>query len=81
MIARVRRIHDKVAGTTPSGEAYCANDLELLNWVQGTGAYGFLQAYNAYVQPLPSSERDRCYAESEASEETPAGTVPPSSRT
>jgi uncharacterized protein (DUF2236 family) len=63
MIARVRRIHDRVAGTTPSGEAYCANDPELLNWVQGTAAYGFLQAYNAYVQPLPLSERDRCYAE------------------
>jgi uncharacterized protein (DUF2236 family) len=63
MIARVRRIHDRVAGTTPSGEAYCANDPELLKWVQGTAAYGFLQAYNAYVQPLSSSERDRCYAE------------------
>ena len=63
MIARVRRIHDRVAGTTPSGEAYCANDPELLNWVQSTAAYGFLQAYNAYVQPLPLSERDRCYAE------------------
>ena len=63
MIARVRRIHDRVAGTTPSGEAYCANDPELLNWVQGTAAYGFLQAYNAYVQPLLLSERDRCYAE------------------
>jgi uncharacterized protein (DUF2236 family) len=52
MIARVRRMHDKVAGTTPSGEAYCANDPELLNWVQGTAAYGFLQAYHAYVRPV-----------------------------
>jgi uncharacterized protein (DUF2236 family) len=26
MIARVRRIHDTVAGRTPSGEAYCASD-------------------------------------------------------
>ena len=63
MIARVRRMHDLVAGTTPSGEAYCANDPELLNWVQGTAAYGFLQAYHAYVQPLSLSERDRYYAE------------------
>jgi uncharacterized protein (DUF2236 family) len=63
MIARVRRMHDMVAGTTPSGEAYCANDSELLNWVQGTAAYGFVQAYHAYVQPLSSSERDRYYAE------------------
>jgi len=63
MIAGVRRMHDMVAGTTPSGEAYCANDPELLNWVQGTAAYGFVQAYHTYVQPLSSSERDRYYAE------------------
>jgi uncharacterized protein (DUF2236 family) len=63
MIARVRRIHEMVAGTTPSGEPYCARDPELLNWVQGTAAYGFLQAYHTYVQPLSSSERDRYYAE------------------
>jgi len=63
MIARIRRIHDTVAGRTPSGEAYCASDPELLNWVQGTAAYGFLQAYQAYVQPLSPAERDRYYAE------------------
>jgi uncharacterized protein (DUF2236 family) len=38
MIARVRRMHDGVAGMTPSGQAYRANDPELLNWVQGTAA-------------------------------------------
>ena len=58
LIARVRRMHDRVAGTTPSGEVYCANDPELLNWVQGTAAYGFLQAYHTYVRPLSLSERD-----------------------
>ena len=63
MIARVRRMHDMVAGTTPSGEAYCANDPELLNWVQATAAYGFLQSYHSYVRPLSLSERDRYYAE------------------
>src|SRR6516162_8005971 len=63
MIARIRRMHDMVAGTTASGEAYRANDSELLNWVHGTAAYGFLQAYHMYVQPLSSSERDRYYAE------------------
>ena len=63
MIARVRRAHDVVAGTTPTGEAYSASDPELLTWVQGTAAYGFLQAYHAYVQPLSSSDRDRYYAE------------------
>jgi uncharacterized protein (DUF2236 family) len=63
MIARVRRMHDAVAGTTPTGESYRANELELLSWVQATAAYGFLQAYHAYVQPLSSSQRDRYYAE------------------
>lgn len=63
MIARVRRMHDMDAGTTPLGEAYCANDPELLNWVQGTAAYGFPRAYHAYVRPLSLSERDRYYAE------------------
>ena len=63
MITRVRRMHDRVAGSTPTGKAYRANDPELLNWVQGTAAYGFLQAYHAYVRPLSDLERDRYYAE------------------
>jgi uncharacterized protein (DUF2236 family) len=63
MIARVRRMHDRVAGSTPAGKAYRANDPELLNWVQATAAYGFLQSYHAYVRPLSDLERDRYYAE------------------
>jgi uncharacterized protein (DUF2236 family) len=63
MIARVRRMHERVAGSTPAGKAYRANDPELLNWVQSTAAYGFLRAYHSYVRPLSSLERDRYYAE------------------
>jgi uncharacterized protein (DUF2236 family) len=63
MIARVRRMHDRIAGLTPAGKAYRANDPELLNWVQGTAAYGFLQAYHSYVRPLSGLQRDRYYAE------------------
>ncbi len=63
MIARVRRMHDRVAGSTPAGKPYRANDPELLNSVQATAAYGFLQAYHAYVRPLSDLERDRYYAE------------------
>ena len=63
MTARVRRMHDMVVGTTPSGEAYCANNPELLNWVQATAAYGFLQAYHSYVRPLSLSKRNSYYAE------------------
>ena len=63
MIARVRRMHDKVEGVTPAGDAYRANDVALLNWVHATAAFGFLQAYHAYAQPLARDERDRFYAE------------------
>ncbi len=63
MIARVRHMHDRIDGTTPAGEAYRANDPELLNWVQATAAYGFLQAYHVYVRSLSNEERDRYYAE------------------
>ncbi len=54
MIARVRRMHDRVAGSTPAGKPYRANDPELLNWVQATAAY---------VRSLSDLERDRYYAE------------------
>jgi uncharacterized protein (DUF2236 family) len=63
MIARVRRMHDRIAGSTPAGKPYRANDPELLNWVQATAAYGFLQAYQTYVRPLSDLERDHYYAE------------------
>ena len=63
MITRIRRMHDKVVGSTPAGKAYRANDPELLNWVQGTAAYGFLHAYHTYVRSLSNLERDRYYAE------------------
>jgi uncharacterized protein (DUF2236 family) len=63
MIARVRRMHERIAGLTPAGKAYRANDPELLNWVQGTAAYGFLQGYHQYVGELSNLERNCYYAE------------------
>src|ERR1700751_795363 len=63
MIARIRRIHEMVSGRTASGEPYRANEPDLLNWVHGTPAYGFLQPYHMYLQPLSPPERDRYYAE------------------
>ena len=63
MIARVRRMHDEVAGSTPGGEVYRANDPQLLNWVQATAAYGFLQSYHKYVRPLSDLQRDHYYGE------------------
>ncbi|CAN7248293.1 oxygenase MpaB family protein [Caulobacter sp. LjRoot300] len=63
MIAGVRGMHDRVAGDTPAGTAYRASDVELLDWVQATASFGFLEAYHAYVRPLSAADRDRFYAE------------------
>lgn len=63
MIAGVRRMHDRIAGTTPAGIPYRASDPELLDWVQATAAFGFVEAYHRFVRPLEPAERDRCLAE------------------
>jgi uncharacterized protein (DUF2236 family) len=63
MIARVVRMHGKVAGETPAGEAYSANDTHLLTWVQATAAFGFAEAYNRYVDPLSPADIDALYRE------------------
>lgn len=63
MIAGVGRMHARVKGETPAGAAYHAADPELLDWVQATASFGFMQAYHAFVRPLSRAERDRFYAE------------------
>ncbi len=63
MIAGVRRMHDRVAGDTPAGAPYRANDVDLLDWVQATASFGFMEAYHAYARPLSAADRDRFYAE------------------
>ncbi|MGO8952812.1 MAG: oxygenase MpaB family protein [Rhodomicrobium sp.] len=62
-IAGIRRMHERVRGLTPAGQAYAANDPELLNWVHATAAFGFAEAYHAYVEPLSADDRDRHYRE------------------
>lgn len=63
MIAGVRRMHDRVSGTLPSGEAYRASDTDLLDWVQATASFGFATAYSTFVRPLGRVELDQLYAE------------------
>jgi uncharacterized protein (DUF2236 family) len=63
MIAGVRRIHEKVSGTTPCGFPYRASDPDLLRWVHATAAFGFLEAYHRFVLPLAPPQRDRYFAE------------------
>lgn len=63
MIGGIARMHERVAGVTPAGEPYRANDPELLAWVQATAAFGFLEAYSRYVAPLSADDRDRYFSE------------------
>lgn len=65
MIAQIRQAHERVQGVTESGAPYSAADPALLNWVQATACYGFLEAYCAYVRPLSLHERDCFLREAE----------------
>jgi hypothetical protein len=63
MISGVVRMHGHVTGETPDGVAYQANDPVLLDWVQATASFGFIEAYHAYAHALTAAERDAAFAE------------------
>ncbi|NML72987.1 DUF2236 domain-containing protein [Rhizobium sp. S-51] len=63
MIAGVNRRHGTVAGTTSDGRSYRADDPILLDWVQATAAFGFMEAYHRYARPLSDAARNRFLAE------------------
>lgn len=64
VIARVRKIHDRVDGTLPDGTPYAANDPALLAWVHVTEATSFLNAWRRYVEPgMSAADQDRYFAE------------------
>jgi uncharacterized protein (DUF2236 family) len=62
-VAMVTRMHERVGGTTPEGQAYTALEPELMTWVHVTASWGFLTAYDRYVAPLDRAEQDRYFAE------------------
>lgn len=62
-VAMVTRMHARVGGTTPEGQAYTALEPELMTWVHVTASWGFLTAYHRHVAPLSPAEQDRYYAE------------------
>ncbi|WP_293484963.1 oxygenase MpaB family protein [Phenylobacterium sp.] len=62
-VAMVTRMHERVSGVTPEGQAYTALDPELMTWVHVTAGWGFLNAFDRYVAPLGAAARDRYYAE------------------
>jgi uncharacterized protein (DUF2236 family) len=63
MIAGVTRLHARVRGVTPDGVEYEALEPELMNWVQATASFGFLNAYHRFARRLSRAERDAFYAE------------------
>jgi uncharacterized protein (DUF2236 family) len=66
LIARVVQLHGRVAGATPDGIAYHANDPRLLDWVQATAGFGFTEAYHQYACPLSAAQKDAAFAEGES---------------
>jgi uncharacterized protein (DUF2236 family) len=64
VIARVRKIHDRVGGALQDGTPYAANDPALLAWVHVTEATCFLNAWRRYVEPgMSLGDQDRYFAE------------------
>jgi uncharacterized protein (DUF2236 family) len=63
LIERVVRMHARVHGVTPQGVPFSASDPDLLGWVHGTAAYGFLTAYSRYARPLTGPQMDDFYCE------------------
>jgi uncharacterized protein (DUF2236 family) len=62
-IAKVREVHERVAGTLPDGTPYRADDPELLAWVHVTEMWSFLAAWQRYGVPISRAEEDVYYAE------------------
>ena len=79
MIRAVNAGHARIAGRTPAGAAYRADDVELLTWVHATATYGFLQGYVQCVRPLDAAGRDAFYAENQASARLYGVASPPGS--
>jgi len=63
LVAKVHRIHAQIRGQTAQGEAYAADDPQLLTWVHVTEAFGFLQGFRRYGREVPAHIADRYYDE------------------
>lgn len=80
-VARVRGIHDRVAGTLPGGADYAANDPRLLAWVHATEATSFVAAWKRYGEPGMSARDEDRYFREMAAVGTALGAAPvPESR-
>ena len=64
-IAKVKAIHEQVAGRLPDGTDYRATDPWLLAWVHVAGAINFLDGWRRYAEPgMSRADQDRYFAES-----------------
>jgi uncharacterized protein (DUF2236 family) len=66
MIRGINTGHARIAGHTPDGAPYRADDVELLTWVHATAMFGFLQAYVACVRALSAPQCDAFYTENQS---------------
>lgn len=60
---RVVRIHERVKGVGPTGEAYEASDPELLTWVHIAEVSSFAAAYQRYAHGVGRADLDRYFTE------------------
>ncbi len=64
MVKVIRKVHDRVKGTTPAGEPYEANDPHNLAWVHCTEVDGFLRSFRRYGSvEISNAEADQYVAE------------------
>src|SRR5262245_16262545 len=80
-VAMVTRMHERVGGVTPEGQAYTALEPELMTWVHVTASWGFLTAYHPHVRPLSPADRDRYFAEGDRLGRMFGAPEPPDSET
>jgi len=58
--AAVRRVHGRIAGTTPDGRPYAADEPELLDWVHVAEFAAFAAAHRRFgADPMNALELDR----------------------
>lgn len=64
LLGLIKQKHNEVMGVTQQGEAYKANDPELLLWVHATQCFGYLKAYQRYrATPLTEEQITQYLAE------------------
>ena len=63
IVERVKKIHNRVTGTTPSGQPYEANDPHNLAWVHCTEVDAFLRGFQRYGSVSISDDEADQYVE------------------